>query len=152
MTISSQEKHNFSLCSCFHAHPTTLLLKILKGPMHGGPPGLPPPQILGGPSPHLKFWGDRPPSPPRSPPLLQLVGRRHLRSSYRGIAAFLSLMSTVTFSTVKPLRRAFSFVAFYIWNALPLEIRLLPKGNTLLLYELLNSVMYYHDWDGNASE
>src|SRR6218665_585813 len=23
-----------------------------------------------GPSPHLKFWGDRPPSPPRSPPLL----------------------------------------------------------------------------------
>src|SRR6218665_3856263 len=102
--------------------------------------------------PHLKFWGDRPPSPPRSPPLLQLVGRRHLRSSYRGIAAFLSLMSTVTFSTVKPLRRAFSFVAFYIWNALSLEVRLLPKGNTLLLYELLNSVMYYHDWDGNASE
>src|SRR6218665_3238686 len=27
------------------------------GPMHG-------------PSPHLKFWGDRPPVPPRSPPLL----------------------------------------------------------------------------------
>src|SRR6218665_571820 len=26
MTISSQEKHNFSLCSCFHAHPTTLLV------------------------------------------------------------------------------------------------------------------------------
>src|SRR6218665_2322740 len=58
MTISSQEKHNFSLCSCFHAHPTTLLLKILGGPMHGR-------------SPHLKFWGDRPPPvPPRSPPLL----------------------------------------------------------------------------------
>src|SRR6218665_1432463 len=56
MTISSQEKHNFSLCSCFHAHPTTLLLKILGEPMHGR-------------SPHLKFGGDRPPSPPRSPPL-----------------------------------------------------------------------------------
>src|SRR6218665_942674 len=56
MTISSHEKHNFSLCSCFHAHPTTLLLKILGGQCMGGPP-------------HLKFWGDRPPSPPRSPPL-----------------------------------------------------------------------------------
>src|SRR6218665_2626463 len=52
MTISSQEKHNFSLCSCFHAHLTTLLLKILSGP------------------PTSNFWGDRPPSPPpRSPPL-----------------------------------------------------------------------------------
>src|SRR6218665_1339200 len=30
--------------------------KILGGPMHG-------------PSPHLKLWGDRPPSLPRSPPL-----------------------------------------------------------------------------------
>src|SRR6218665_1484651 len=51
ITISSQEKHNFSLCSCFYAHPTTLglLLKILGGgPMHGR-------------SPHLKFWGDSPP-------------------------------------------------------------------------------------------
>src|SRR6218665_847668 len=43
----------FSLSSSFRAHPTTLLLKILGGPMHG-------------PSPHLKFGGDR---PPRSPPL-----------------------------------------------------------------------------------
>src|SRR6218665_220843 len=51
MTISSQEKHNFSLCSCFHAHPTTLILKILGGPMHER-------------SPHLKFWGGPSPSPP----------------------------------------------------------------------------------------
>src|SRR6218665_603670 len=51
MTIFSQEKHHFSLCSYFHAHPTTLLLKILGGPMHG-------------PSPHLKFWRGDPPSPP----------------------------------------------------------------------------------------
>src|SRR6218665_872396 len=59
MTISSQEKqekHNFSLCSCFHAHPTTLLLKILGGPMHGRSP--------------TSNFGGRPPSPPRSPPLV----------------------------------------------------------------------------------
>src|SRR6218665_2720932 len=40
----------FLLCSYFRAHPATLLLKILGGRMHG-------------PSPHLKFWGDRPPVP-----------------------------------------------------------------------------------------
>src|SRR6218665_2892668 len=50
MTISSQENHRFSLCSYFHAHPTTLLLKILGGPMHG-------------PSPPQIFLGDRPPAP-----------------------------------------------------------------------------------------
>src|SRR6218665_2865536 len=33
------------------SHNTSLLLKILGGPMHG-------------PSPNLKFWGDRPLSPP----------------------------------------------------------------------------------------
>src|SRR6218665_2348922 len=37
MTISSQEKHNFSLCSCFHAHLTTLLLKILGDQCMGSP-------------------------------------------------------------------------------------------------------------------
>src|SRR6218665_2522296 len=41
----------FLLSSSFRAHPPTLLLKILGGPMHG-------------PSPHLKFWGDRPLCPP----------------------------------------------------------------------------------------
>src|SRR6218665_1678036 len=55
MTISSQEKHNFSLCSCFHAHPTTLLLKILGGPMHER-------------SPHLKFWGGPSPQSPLALP------------------------------------------------------------------------------------
>src|SRR6218665_1573245 len=59
MTISSQEKHNFSLCSCFHAHLTTLLLKILGGTNAWAVP------------PTSNFGGDRPPqSPPRSPPLL----------------------------------------------------------------------------------
>src|SRR6218665_1921331 len=63
MTFSSQEQPLFQiseensfmtpflLCSYFRAHPTTLLLRILGGGrMHG-------------PSPHLKFWGDRPPVP-----------------------------------------------------------------------------------------
>ena len=39
----------FLLCLYFRAYPTTLLLKILGGRMHGRPP----PQI----------WGDRPPVP-----------------------------------------------------------------------------------------
>src|SRR6218665_2391878 len=59
MTIFSQEKHHFSLCSYFHAHPTTLLLKILGGTNAWAVP------------PTSNFGGDRPPqSPPRSPPLL----------------------------------------------------------------------------------
>src|SRR6218665_3310390 len=64
MTISSQEKHHFSLCSYFHAHPTTLLLKILGGD-----------QCMGGP-PISNFGGTAPPVPPRSPPLpiFRLVG------------------------------------------------------------------------------
>src|SRR6218665_640362 len=40
-------KHLFLLFSYFRAHPTTLLLKILGGRMHGPSP----PQTLGGPSP-----------------------------------------------------------------------------------------------------
>src|SRR6218665_3460072 len=44
----------FLLCSSFHARPTTLLFKILGGPMHG-------------PSPTSNFFGG--PFPPRSPPL-----------------------------------------------------------------------------------
>src|SRR6218665_2335392 len=44
MTLSSQEKYLFLLFPYFRAHPTTLLLKILGGRMHG-------------PSPHLKLCG-----------------------------------------------------------------------------------------------
>src|SRR6218665_3094369 len=58
MTISSQENHHFSLCSYFHAHPTTLLLNILGGD-----------QCMGRP-PTSNFGGTVPPVPPRSPPLL----------------------------------------------------------------------------------
>src|SRR6218665_1795603 len=60
MTLSSQEKalqkkfldgtYFFLLCSIFRAHPTTLLLKILGGPMHG-------------PSPTSNFGGTVPHSP-----------------------------------------------------------------------------------------
>src|SRR6218665_3243133 len=51
MTISSQEKHNFSLCSCFHEHPTTLLLKILG-------------RTNAWAVPHLKFFLGPSPQPP----------------------------------------------------------------------------------------
>src|SRR6218665_3997046 len=51
MTISSQEKHHFSLCSYFHAHPTTLLLKILRGTNAWAVP------------PTSNFWGTIPPVP-----------------------------------------------------------------------------------------
>src|SRR6218665_1761336 len=61
MTISSQEKHNFSLCSCFHAHPTTLLLKILGGTNAWAVP------------PTLSFGGG---GHPRPPPLLPPKFRR----------------------------------------------------------------------------
>src|SRR6218665_1978652 len=56
--ILAAEKHLFLLFSYFRANPTALLLKvILGGRMHG-------------PSPTSNF-GDRPPSPPRFPPLLR---------------------------------------------------------------------------------
>src|SRR6218665_1142746 len=84
MSISSQENHHFSLCSYFHAHPTTLLLKILG------------------------YWGDqcmgRPPTsnfggtvPPRSPPLITLgklytfvlgISTRTLRSTLLSLNAY----------------------------------------------------------------
>ena len=50
ITLSSQEKPFFLLFSYFRAHPTTLLLKILGGRMHG-------------PSPTSNFGGPSPQSP-----------------------------------------------------------------------------------------
>src|SRR6218665_1984152 len=41
----------FTLFVLSHASDNRTSLNIGRGPMHG-------------PSPHLKFWGDRPPSPP----------------------------------------------------------------------------------------
>src|SRR6218665_515465 len=50
----------FLLCSYFRAHPTTLLLKILGGRMHG-PPHL---KFLGGPSPQVSACAPVPYNPP----------------------------------------------------------------------------------------
>ena len=72
MTLSSRQKPLFPkiipcwhllflLCSCFCAHTTTLLLKILGGWMHGL-------------SSHLKFgWTVPQPVPPRSPPMISSI-------------------------------------------------------------------------------
>src|SRR6218665_2338856 len=80
-------KTPFLLCSHFRAHPTTLLLKILGGRMHG-------------PSPHLTFLGTVPPVPPRSLPLLLPT------SQLRAISRFLSpqAASTLVGLTVTTLR------------------------------------------------
>src|SRR6218665_603055 len=69
MTIFSQEKHHFSLCSYFHAHPTTLLLKILGGINAWA---VPPPQIV---------WGTVPPVPLGLRPCISQ--RRTARETYR---------------------------------------------------------------------
>src|SRR6218665_2556907 len=66
-------KTQFSLCSCFHAHPTTLLLKILGGgPMHGR-------------SPTSTFGGDRPPVPPGLRPCLSVFLIVHVSQAYRAV-------------------------------------------------------------------
>src|SRR6218665_1712438 len=75
-TTTISEKNSFmtlffkKLCSYFRAHPTTLLPKILGGRMHG-------------PSPHLKFFWNRPPVPPRSPPLTYTHTCMHSAPTYR---------------------------------------------------------------------
>ena len=60
-TISEKNSFmtHFLICSCFRAHPTTLLLKILGGQMYG-------------PSPTSHFGWNVPPVPHRSPPLHRL--------------------------------------------------------------------------------
>src|SRR6218665_1740156 len=50
ITISSQEKHNFHSVHAFTHIRQHYFSKYWGGPMHGR-------------SPHLNFWGDRPPSP-----------------------------------------------------------------------------------------
>src|SRR6218665_1120151 len=82
MTIFSQEKHHFSLCSYFHAHPTTLLLKILGGTNAWAVP------------PTSNFGGDRPPqSRPRAPPLVlvTLSSSLSLRTYFKSLSLSWSL-------------------------------------------------------------
>src|SRR6218665_1677317 len=83
MTISSQENHHFSLCSYFHAHPTTLLLKILGGTNAWAVP-------------HLKFFGR--PSPQSPLGLRPCLARTKLLVVLfeRNCAAVLSPSSSVT--------------------------------------------------------
>src|SRR6218665_3239130 len=61
MTISSQENNHFSLCSYFHAHPTTLYFSKYWGTDAWAVP-------------HLKFSGDRPSVPPAAARRSILVG------------------------------------------------------------------------------
>src|SRR6218665_3016170 len=72
LTLSSQEKHPFLLCSDFRAHHPTTLLKILGGMMHG-------------PSPTSNFGGDRPPkvSAPVNRPC-DLFTKKHLPLEHIG--------------------------------------------------------------------
>src|SRR6218665_672587 len=79
-------------------------------------------------------------------PVSTLVGRQALRSSSGGKL----LVPRVNNSTMQ--RRAFSVVAPSIWNSLPLQIRLLPKSYTLLLYKLLKTDLFHRGWPGSASE
>src|SRR6218665_1394672 len=68
ITISSQEKHTI-----FHSvHAFTHFQQHCFSKYWGD-------QCMGRP-PHLEFWGDRPPSPPRSPPLgcINLCGWRKI--------------------------------------------------------------------------
>src|SRR6218665_3463965 len=106
MTISSQENHHFLLCAYFHAHPTTLLLKILGGDQCMGRP---PTSHLGG--------GPSPPVPPRSPPLVspsvELLGPMILQFSnpdprHLQIDASIYYTQIILFFEKSPLWKVFS--------------------------------------------
>jgi len=80
-------------------------------------------------------------------PVSTLVGRQALRFSSGGKL----LVPRLNTSTIQ--RRAFSVVAPSIWNALPSQIRLLPKSYTpLLVYKLLKTDLFHRGWTGSASE
>jgi len=90
MTLSSQkstisEKNCLTpislLCSSFRAHPATLLLKILGGPLNG-------------PSPNLKFWGT---VPNGSPPLCARLYER--KTSANGFGSWIKFQC---FSILQP--------------------------------------------------
>src|SRR6218665_1671032 len=74
--------------------------------------------------PHLKLWGDRSPSPPRSPPLRTAI-KQH---------------------------RVFSIVGPSDWNSLPSEIRSLPRDLSSSFYKLLKTFIFARAWTGIASE
>ena len=113
MTISSQENHHFSLCSYFHAHPTTLLLKILG-------------ETNAWAVPHLKFWGAVPPFP---------LGLR----SCLGIVTSIDLHNNK--STASGLVGVIGPTIDFL--QLPLELRLFLSFPLLLWYIDVSAMQYY---------
>src|SRR6218665_2541719 len=79
-------------------------------------------------------------------PVSTLIVRQALRYSTGG-KLLVPRVNTLTMQ-----RRAFSVVAPSIWNLLPLQIRLLPKSYTPLLYTLLKTDIFHRGWTGSASE
>src|SRR6218665_1364324 len=110
-TTTISEKNSFMtlflLCSYFRTHPTTLLLKILGGRMHGPPP----PQILGGPSP----------SPSRSPPLIPSSETLSNTIFSKSIWIFYTLSLCCIFKLSEHTQNAFKIVRW---------LRLLSSKNT----------------------
>ena len=70
-------------------------------------------------------------------PVSAVVGRRVLRSASSGEL----LVPRARTSTRQ--RCAFSVVGPSVWNALPLEIRLLPRDNSSTFYKLLKTHLYH---------
>src|SRR6218665_1254730 len=88
-----------------------------------------------GPSPHLKFWGDRPPSPPRSPPLLISESEWSLCPVAKTPAAalWISLLNALIRTL---LTRAFSHLRIELaW--LESKVQMTSRGVRLMLLLLL---------------
>ena len=124
MTLSSQE-NLFLLFSYFRAHPTTLLRKILGERMHW-------------PSPHLKLWGDRPPVPPRFPPLIVTGAFRVLTAAASSdwIAYVILYKGTVVVSNDKRQMLAYCFVFHSLGGA---EVQCLPRSISLCVIPRQNT-------------
>src|SRR6218665_1625892 len=79
-------------------------------------------------------------------PVSTLVGHRAPRSCSGGRL----LLPRVSTSTIQ--RCAFSVVTPSIWNSLPLQIQLLQKSYTPLLYKLLKAGLFHRGWTESTSE
>ena len=79
-------------------------------------------------------------------PVSDVVARRSLRSATRGEL----LVPWARLATKQ--RRAFSVAGPFIWNGLPLELRLLPLTNLTGFHKALNSFFFSRGWAGSAPE
>src|SRR6218665_1116796 len=91
----------FLLKSYVRTHPITLLLKILRGRIHG-------------PSPHLKSWRERPLIPPKSMPMDELseifyFSLFHQRADDEALTRFLQ---TFLFLVASPILVKSMFLSF----------------------------------------